>query len=436
MSKRGVPQNLEYERLLLGLALLYEESLHALRPVLEDADFTAEKNRTVWRRICALYDAGTAVEAVTVYQALRMAGEADSVGGISYLADLETGVPRLSSIDSYVAGLKDKTLLRKLMHASQLTINRCLSGEETGAAILDSLSQTAATIAPQASGHGLESAGDIIDEVGISRILRPRRDAGLQFPWPWMNYRTGGMLPAELWILAGHTSTGKTSAMLQHAVTVARRGEPVSIFSLEVGRESLLQKAIYQIARVDSEAGKRGKLSADDRRVVTAAADEVHELPLYLDTASSTTMAIHAAVRRLKAKHTVKHVIVDYLQLLGDSGRQENRAQAVGANAWALKLLATDFQVPVLLLSQFTRESNKPGKQREPALTDLKESGDIENHANGVWFLHRPNDEDSNQIPMKFILAKQRDGRRNVWQDFYFYPQYQRFEQVTQEEYE
>jgi replicative DNA helicase len=129
-------------------------------------------------------------------------------------------------------------------------------------------------------------------------------------------------------------------------------------------------------------------------------------------------------------------VIVDYLQLLGNTGKHDNRAQAVGANAWALKMIATDFQIPVLLLSQFSRASNKPGQKREPELTDLKETGDIENHANGVWFLHRENDADSNQIAIKFLLPKQRDGRRNIYQDFFFYPQYQRFEQVSDGDYE
>jgi replicative DNA helicase len=243
------------------------------------------------------------------------------------------------------------------------------------------------------------------------------------------------MLPAELWVLAGHTSTGKTSAMLQHAVSAARRGSGVAIFSLEVGNRSLFQKAVYQLSRVDSEEAKRGRLDAAEKDAVNRAAAELYELPLYFDTQSTTTMAIHAAIRRRKLKSPVDHVIVDYLQLLGNSGKHENRAQAVGANAWALKMMATEFQVPVLLLSQFSRQSNKPGQTREPELSDLKESGDIENHANGVWFLHRASNEDANQIPVKFMLPKQRDGRRNMYQDFYFFPQYQRFEQVSDEDY-
>lgn len=435
MNEQGLPVNLEYEKLVLGVCLLMPELMHSARPVLEIPDFSLEAHRRIWKNMCGLYDAGKAVDRLTVWNAMETAGES-AHDTLSYLSHLDDKAPQLPSLDSYVQGVKDKAILRRIMAASQHTINRCMEGAETPQQILESLSQTAMTMVPQAKNAGLQSAGRIIDEAGISAILRPRKDTGLQFPWTWMNYRTGGMLPAELWILAGHTSTGKTSAMLQHAVSAARKGKGVAIFSLEVSSKALLQKAIYQLSGVDAEIAKRGKLERSQQVLIDQAALEIHGLPLYIDTQSTTTMAIHAAVRRLKLEHQVDHVIVDYLQLLGNTGKHDNRAQAVGANAWALKMLATDFQIPVLLLSQFSRQSNKPGQQREPDLTDLKESGDIENHANGVWFLHRPNNEDANQIPVKFMLPKQRDGRRNVWQDFWFYPTFQRFEQVQEGDYD
>ncbi len=426
------PVSLEFERLILGAVLLEPELMHAARPVLDASEFSLEKHKRTWKHCCALYDNGQAVDYATVSYALSTAGELQSCGGYSGIVALTDGVPLMPSLDAYVAAVKDKALLRNVIAASQHTINRCMEGIESGAAILESLGQTAHMLAPQTKNSGLRSAAEIIDAVGISAILRPRRETGLAFPWQWMNYRTGGMLPAELWILAGHTSTGKTSAMLQHAVTAARRGQCVAIFSLEVGAEALVQKAIYQYGGIDAEVAKRGKLDAEQKDAERAASEAVYGFPLYLDTQSNTPMAIHAAVRRLSAKRKIDHVIVDYLQLLGNSGKSDNRAQAVGANAWAMKMLATDFQVPVLLLSQFNRESAKPGQSREPELTDLKESGDIENHANGVWFIHRPSKEDSDQIPVKFILPKQRDGRRNVWQNFFFFPTMQRFEQVEE----
>lgn len=250
------------------------------------------------------------------------------------------------------------------------------------------------------------------------------------FPWSWMNRKTYGMLPAELWVLAGHTSTGKTSAMLQHAVSAARRGVGTAIFSLEVGKEALFLKAVYQLAGVDSERMKSGDpLTQAERDAIRNASNEIVDLPLYIDTTATTPAAIHAGVRQRSVKNKIGHVIVDYLQLLGNDGRSGTRAEAVGRNAWAMKMLATDFQIPVLLLSQFNRESNKSGKKRAPELGDLKESGDIENHANGVWFIHRASEEDSDMVPVQFMLPKQRDGRRNVYTDLWFMPQYQRFEE-------
>lgn len=433
----GMPVNIEYERLVLGACLLYPELLHAARPVLEANDFSLEKHRRIWNRSCGLYDAGTPVECATVIHALQDSKELESCGGFNGVNDLTDGVPNTTNLDHYVAGVKDKAILRNIIRASQRTINRCMEGVDTPQAILESLNETALTMVPQAKNTGLQSAAELVDEIGLARILSPRKNQGLQFPWPWMNYRTNGMLPAELWVLAGHTSTGKTSAMLQHAVTAARRGHGVAIFSLEVGKVSIFQKACYQMARVDSERAKRGKLTHEEMALVTAAANELYDLPLYFDTQSNTTMAIHASLRRRILHNKIEHVIVDYLQLLGNTGRHDNRAQAVGANAWAMKIIATDFQVPVLLLSQFSRQQgNKPGQTREPELGDLKESGDIENHANGVWFLHRNTNEDAEQIPVKFMLPKQRDGRRNVFQDFWFFPNYQRFEQQSEGDWE
>jgi replicative DNA helicase len=353
VNEKGLPSNIDFERLVLGSAMLDQELIHAMRPVLEANDFSLEKHRRIWNRICGLYDAGRPVDRVTVAGELERFGERESCDGLAYLVSLD--------------------LLRSVIFACQHLQNRCLEGIETPQQILDGAAATIMQMAPQQVGSGLRSAAEIIDAVGLSTILRPRRETGLQFPWPWMNYRTGGMLPAELWVLAGHTSTGKTSAMLQHAVTAARRGLGVAIFSLEVGAEALLQKAIYQFARIDGEAAKNGRLDQDQKAAESAAAAEVYGLPLYLDTQSTTTMAIHAALRRLKLKHRIDHVIVDYLQLLGNSGKHDNRAQAVGANAWALKMIATDFKVPLLLLSQFSRQSNKPGQIREPELGDLKE---------------------------------------------------------------
>lgn len=249
-----------------------------------------------------------------------------------------------------------------------------------------------------------------------------------------MTENTCGMLPGELWVLAAHTSVGKTSAAIQCAVHAAIRGVGASIHSLEMGDVSVFQRAVWQLSRVDSTRAKRGQLSKDERVAAQAAVAELAERPIYLDDGSRSVMEIHAAVRRQSLKAPIGLIVVDYLQLLEDGGRYDNRAQAVGANARRLKLMAQEFKAPVLLLSQFNRESAKPDKARRPSLTDLKESGDIENHSNGVWFIHRPGQPNGGDevIPVEFILAKQRDGARDIFTSrVQFRPAIQSFEEVA-----
>jgi replicative DNA helicase len=429
-SEKGLPVNIDAERFVLGSIMLDADLMHAARPVLAFDEFSLEKHRRIWKRACEVYDAGGTVDRITTMLALQKHGELESVDGLGYLIGLDEGLPMVTNLDAYVRAVKDKATLRRVIVASQSIIARALEGRESAEQVVDGFGKTAVDLMPRESGKGLRSAGELIDEIGVSAILSPRKDKGLMFPWSWMNAMTCGMLPAELWVLAARTSAGKTSAMLQHAVMAAQRGHSVAIFSLEVGDVALIQKAAYQIARVDSEKGKTGRLMREDRDLLAEAVAQLHDMPLYFNTQATTVMAIHAAVRQRRALTRVDHVIVDYLQLLGNTGRFGSRAEAVGANAWALKMLATDFQIPVLLLSQFKRFE----KDREPELADLKESGDIENHANGIWFIHRQSDEDIERIPVKFMLPKQRDGRRNPFHEFEFHAKYQRFEERTSDD--
>lgn len=426
----GLPVSVDAERFVLGSIMLDPDLMNATRPLLAPDEFSLEKHRRIWKRACDIYDAGGTVERVTLMLALQNRGELESVDGFAYLISLDEGLPQIPSIESYVRTVKDKATLRRVIVASQHIINRAMSGEETAESVVDAFGRTAIDLIPREAENGLQSAAEIIDELGVSEILAPRKDQGLMFPWSWMNAVTCGMLPAELWVLAARTSAGKTSAMLQHAVLAAQRGHSVAVFSLEVGKKALMQKAAYQLARVDSEKGKSGRLTREERMSLTEALYRLREMPLHLDCKATTVMAIHAAVRRRRAMAKVDHVIVDYLQLLGNAGKFGSRAEAVGANAWALKMLATDFQIPVLLLSQFKRFE----KERKPELADLKESGDIENHANGIWFIHRQSDEDMERIPVEFMLPKQRDGRRNPFNSFEFHARYQRFEELANED--
>jgi replicative DNA helicase len=429
MTELALPASVDTERMVLGSFMLEEELLHVGRPALSDQDFSIEKHRLIFRRMVQIYDDGRHVDRVTVSEALRVAGELNAVDGLAYIVSLDDGLPRLPDVSSYIRILKDHALSRRIMEFAD-NLQRRAANQEDPQSLIDSLAKVSMEFAPPGASRGLVSAQQLIDRDGISEILAPRIKRGVAFPWPWLNNATCGMLPGELWVLAGHTSTGKSSAAIQTAVSVARsQSGSVPVFSLEMSDVSVFQRAVWQISRVNSENAKRGTLSADERKRALHAANELRDLPIYFDDSSFSVAQIHAQLRRQRTTGPIGLVVVDYLQLLRDGSRHNTRAEAVGANARALKVLAAEFECPVLLLSQFSRESAKPGKARRPELHDLKESGDIENHSNGVWFIHREDLQDQERVPVEFLLPKQRDGRRNVSGQFYFLPNIQRFDQ-------
>lgn len=428
----ALPASVTVERLVLGSIVRDETLLHDTGPVLTQDDFSLEKHRQILKHAFALYDAGKAVDRVTIMTAMRDAGETDAVGGLAYLVDLDEGLPQFPDISAYVRILKDDTARRRIITAAHNLICRAVN-HDAPQDILDSMANLAVEITPADAGKGLVSGHQLVERVGVSEILSPRIKRGVEFPWEWMNKATCGMLPGELWVLAAHTSDGKTSAAIQTAVAAAQaQSKSVAIFSLEMEDVSLFQRAVWQLSSVDSERAKRGKLTPDERRRALSAVNALCELPLYLDDGSFSVMEIHARLRRLRSRGPLGLIVVDYLQLLRDGGRHNSRAEAVGANARMLKLMAGEFECPVLLLSQFNRESAKArGNEapRRPELYDLKESGDIECHASGVWFIYRPTVQDTDRVAVEFILAKQRDGRRNIFGEFWFFPNHQRFDE-------
>ncbi len=428
---KTLPAKPEIERLVLGAILQDENLMHSVRPVVTPEDFAEDRNQRIWRRSCELYDAGKHVDYVTVSQQLdaQPVPESQAIGGLSYLTSLTDGMPMMPDVTAYVKILRDYSTRRKLMHLGATLQSRAGSGEDVQA-ILDSVGRQSLDLADTSTQRGLISAKELVDDIGMGQILTPRSHRGLMSPWGWINRKTFGLLPGELWVLAGHTSTGKTSAALQWAVQAARKGTGAAFFTLEMGPVSLFQRAVMQIAGIDSERAKANELNPEERDRVREAANLLYTLPIYFDETANTVMAIHAAIRRRKLRDPIGLVVVDYLQLLGAGGRHNTRAEEVGANARALKLMASEFACPVMLLSQFSRESNKPGKQRRPELGDLKESGDIENHANGIWFIYREDMNEADQVRVQFMLPKQRDGRRNIYHDFWFMPKSQSFADI------
>lgn len=431
--RQMVPGDPELERFILGSILAAPELFHQVRPVLSAEDFLLERHRRIWKAASVSYDQGNAIDRITVYVAMKNANEAQD-DELSYLVGLDDGLPQVENMSRHVQMLKEKTHLRRALAASRDISQKCLSGSESAQTVLDAFAKYAHELVPAPADSGLRTAKNIIDQHGISKLLSPRNERGLQLPWPWMNRWTGGMLPGELWVLGGYTGMGKTSAMLQAALHIARHGTSVAMFSLEMSKEALFSKAAHQLARVPAALGGY-KHTPEERHQLVQAANELTDMPIAIDDTSRTLVEIHAAVRRYRMGASIGLIIVDYLQLLSAIGRHGSKAEEVGANAWACKMLANEFKLPVLLLSGCSRPE-KGKESRRPDVYDLKQSGDIENHANVVWLVHGESPKLSTpQGTAEFLLAKQREGPRNISCKFAFMPKYQRFEELADEDY-
>jgi len=418
--ERGLPVNLDAERFVLG-AILMDDALYIqVAGTLVPEDFSLEKHRRIFLRMSELYNRGERIDRVTVANELMKQNQLESVDGVSYLVSLDEGMPALSNLDSYVGIVKDKAVLRSIIFTSQKLIDRCIIGEEEPDQILASAEESLLKLGESRAQDALVNPQRILQEFegGINAFLDPsKRIKGLSTGFLKLDEMTGGLHPGELVILAARPSMGKTALALNVAQHVAMHPEKqtVAVFSLEMSRESLLTRMICAGARVDQQKFRAGYLNQDERRRLSKTATELVQAPLYIDDTSGTHMMdIHAKLRRLKAEHGLSLVVIDYLQLMSGRGRYENRNQEISTISRGLKLLAKDLKVPMLVLSQLNRApETRPGDHR-PQLSDLRESGSIEQDADLVAFIFREEVYKQEDERLKglaeLLVAKQRNG--------------------------
>jgi replicative DNA helicase len=418
--EKGLPVNLDAERFVLGSILLDETMYVQAAGTLEPDDFSLEKHRRIFRRMGELQERGEKIDRVTVANELMKFNELEACDGLSYLVSLDDGLPQLPNLDSYIRIVKDKSILRRIIFASQNMMSRCLMGEEEPDEILAGAEETLLKLGDTRVKSGLETAHDVVTgyEGGISAFLDPsKRIKGISTGFAKFDDLSGGMHGGELLILAGRPSMGKTALALNIAQHVALKlKQTVAIFSLEMSKESLLTRMLCASARVDSQRFRAGYLNQEERRKLHHALTELVEAPLYVDdTPGVHLMDMHAKLRRLQVeRHHIGLVIVDYLQLMTARGRFENRVQEVSALSRGMKLLAKELNVPMLVLSQLSRAvENRQGDHR-PQLSDLRESGSIEQDADLVGFIFREEvynkDREDLRGLAELIVAKQRNG--------------------------
>lgn len=417
--ERGLPSNLDAERFVLGSILLQPEAYISVAGLLDDSDFSLEANRRIYMRMRDLYERGSQIDRVTLADELMKQGQLESIGGLSYLISLDEGLPQIFNLESYIKIVRGKSMLRRIILNSQQVIDRCFLAQEEAEDILADAEQSLLKISGANTRDTLMNTGQIIEQVGMDTLLDPAsRIKGISTGIYKLDEMTGGFRGGELIILAARPAMGKTALALnigQHVATNPRNPKTVAVFSLEMSKESLLTRMICSSGRVDQQKFRAGYLNSDERRQLAIAATNLVEAPLFIDDGSNANlMDMHAKLRRLKAEQGLGLVIVDYLQLMSSRGRQENRNQEVSALSRGLKLLSKELDVPVLVLSQLSRATeSRPGDHR-PQLSDLRESGSIEQDADMVFFVFReeyykPDREDLRGLA-ELIIAKQRNG--------------------------
>jgi len=436
--ERPLPQNLDAERSILGAILLDNHTLNVAIQNLKPEDFFLEQHRRVFNQMIALGENQQAIDLVTLTESLHRVGELESSGGAPYLASLADGMPRVSNVEHYARIVREKALLRNLIHATHNIQQRALEGEDGADTILDNAESSIFALAEDRVKAGLIPIKDIVRDnfERLEKIFREGKSiTGVSTGYTELDKLLSGLQPSELLILAARPSQGKTALALNFAENISiRAGSPVAFFSLEMSKESLLQRLVASVAQIDAHKFRSGHLSREDWRRMTEALGTISSAPLWIDDAGSTSvLEIGAKARRLKREKGLSLVVVDYLQLITGRGRFSNRQEEVSSISRGLKGLAKELQIPVLVLSQLTRAPER--EERGPQLSDLRESGAIEQDADVVMFIYRPHwskmeasPEERDQAEIQ--VAKQRNGPTDKVR-FVFRSRLTRFEEAA-----
>jgi len=436
--ERPMPSNLDAERSILGAILLDNNALNTAIEALKPDDFFIPQHRSIFNQMIALGEAQHAIDLVTLTEELHRRGELESSGGAPYLASLVDGVPRVSNVEHYARIVKEKAMLRNLIHATHNIQQRAFDGEDGADTILVNAESSIFALAEDRVKAGLLPIKDIVRDnfERLEKIFREGKSVtGVSTGYGELDKLLSGLQPSELIILAGRPSQGKTALALNMAENIAIRGGlPVAVFSLEMSKESLLQRLVASVAQVDAHKFRTGHLSREDWRRMTEGLGQISSAPLWVDDAGSiSVLEIGAKARRLKRDKGLSLLIVDYLQLITARGRFNSRQEEVASISRGLKALAKELQIPVLVLSQLTRAPER--EERGPQLSDLRESGAIEQDADVVMFIYRPNFYKPGATPeeremAEIQVAKQRNGPTDKVK-FVFRSRLTRFEEAA-----
>jgi len=438
------PHNLEAERALLGAILLEPATLPRAIELLVPDEFYKDAHRKIYAAMLRLFDRSEPADVLTVSEELRRAGELDEVGGQATLATLMEEATVATQFATYALMVREKAILRELIRVAREMVEEGFQETEDVQALLDRAEQMLFRITERRLHKGPLPVREILTTAmqHIETLYhRKEHVTGLPTGFADLDRLTAGLQRSDFIIIAGRPSMGKTAFALNIAQHIAVEGNrPALIFSLEMSKEQLVQRLLCAEARVDSHRVRTGYLEDRDWRRLIDAAGRLTDAPLFIDdTANLSVLEVRAKARRVLSEHGLQLVVVDYLQLMQGRWRAENRQQEISEISRSLKALAKELEIPVVALSQLSRAVETRGES-SPRLSDLRESGALEQDADLIMFLHRPGlykdsppEEERNVTEL--LIGKQRNGPANVKVQLVFKSEYTRFEDMARRQF-
>ncbi len=417
--ERTLPHNLEAERSVLGAILVHNDAFNLAAQIITEKDFFRDAHRRIFDKMIVLNERGDAIDFVTLKEELARAGDLDDVGGPAYVASLADGVPRATNVEYYARIVKEKATLRSLIYAANKILTTAYEAEQEPDIILDEAESSIFAVADDRMKAGFVPMRDLVKEnfPKIEQLFEQKRlVTGTPTGFVDLDEMTRGLQPGDLIIIAARPSMGKTSLVLNISQYVAMQpGMTVGFFSLEMSKESLFLRLLTSEAQIDSHRLMSGAIGQKDYGKISHALESLSAMQLFIDDTSNIgVMEMRAKARRLQAEHGLNLLVVDYIQLMSGRGRFENRTLELAAISRSLKGLAKELRVPIVVLSQLSRASENRSDHR-PQLSDLRESGALEQDADLVVLIYRddaynrdPNNPDAGTAEL--IIAKQRNG--------------------------
>ena len=423
MIERELPHNKEAELSVIGSVLSDAHSVAASAEIIKPDDFYYTANREIYRVVMDLFNENIPVDIVTVSDRLNQSDKLDGVGGITYLSTAATSVPTTGNVEYYAKIIKEKAVLRRLIKASAAISELAYSEYDNIERVMEQSEQVVFDVSSEKESNDIVPIQDVLMTAYqdmVENSINKGSITGVPTGFNELNRRTGGFHGGELIIIAGRPGMGKSSFAVNIAEHAAINDKiPVAIFNLEMSKTMIVNRILCSQALVDSQKVRLGDFDSEDWQQIGAVVDKVASAPLYVDdTASITVSEIRAKCRRLKQTKNLGMIIIDYLQLMQGSGKGDNRQQEISDISRSLKVLAKELDIPVIALSQLSRTSETRSDKR-PMLSDLRESGAIEQDADIVMFLYRDeyyNKDTEKKNIAECIIAKHRSGETGTFE--------------------